>query len=533
MKTLAVLLTLASLTFGQCLTTTFASNNGQSGNMFDLIATNDVTINTFDINCDPGTYSVEVYVVTAGGSYAGLHNTPAAWTLVGSASGVVSLGLNVPTPTGICLNVQMPATTPLVSSATWVNSPAINYTTGSTVPNGTVFAFDANLTMLAGSGHSYPFGSNFGGVGTTQSRIFNGNICYTPGLVTVPCPCPNVQINQAAASIDLDGNGGGSANAVATTTKCVNDLTFLNVNSNLPALTPWDLAIQGGAPLVPGLGTTNCQVINIDIGAGLPTYLSTGLQSLAPPFALPWGGAPLALPFLAPGPLTAHAQGVFINGASPDFFSLSAPVQLVTAAGTGTTNLTLADDNFLAIDPAAAPLCSPTSFTFYGTNYNTFFVNSNGGIGFTAGDTAWTPTAALFLSGGPRATACWTDYSPNLGGTVTLSSVPGGLSLAYSVPHFGAPAAVNTSTLTLDANGVTISGYAPDVTNLNASLIGISPGGGAVANAQSWSTLALTPGAYPGVNATDAVFEFAAGPVPTGWTSINFPNADGSSFIVN
>jgi hypothetical protein len=338
-------------------------------------------------------------------------------------------------------------------------------------------------------------------------------------------------VNQAAASLGLDGIVPGSPLSVTTATKCVGDATTLNVNSNLAAATPWDVAIAAGLPLVPGLGLPSCQVINVDIAAGAPTWLSTGLPGFSPPLALAWGGGPLSLPFLAPGPVTAHAQGLFVNAAEVEGFTLTAPVQLVTSLA-GSLSVVLADDNFVAVDPALQPICSPTNVSFYGTNYQTFFVNSNGSLGFNAGDGDFSVTEPEWLAGSARAAPFWTDLSPNIAGTVILSAVPGGVNLAFSCPHFNAPASVNQATVQIDGSGVTISGYAPDAGNLNPSIIGITPGGGAGGASQSWAAI-VGSGLQAGP-ALNAVYEFnGAGNVAGGWTSINFPVSDGSFYIVN
>ena len=73
------------------LTTTFTSNNGQAGNMLDLVATNaaGVTIDFFDVNLDAGSWDLEVYKLTVPGPYLPSVSTPADWTLVGSTTGSV------------------------------------------------------------------------------------------------------------------------------------------------------------------------------------------------------------------------------------------------------------------------------------------------------------------------------------------------------------------------------------------------------------------------------------------------------------
>lgn len=50
----AALSTLSSAVNAQSLTTTFASNNGRRGNMFDIQTANDLTINSFDVNLVTG-----------------------------------------------------------------------------------------------------------------------------------------------------------------------------------------------------------------------------------------------------------------------------------------------------------------------------------------------------------------------------------------------------------------------------------------------------------------------------------------------
>ena len=100
-------LALSATAFAQSpLTTTFASNNGQAGNMFDLVALNasGVTIRYFDVNLDPGSWDLEIYRLTNPGPYLPSVNTPGDWTLVGSAAGVVSNGTNSPTQLQICVN---------------------------------------------------------------------------------------------------------------------------------------------------------------------------------------------------------------------------------------------------------------------------------------------------------------------------------------------------------------------------------------------------------------------------------------------
>ena len=80
-------------TAGQ-ITSTFASNNGQAGNMFDVTTlANPITVTSLDLNLNPGTYTVEVY--TKPGTYVGYETNPSAWTMVATGT-VTSAGEGLP-----------------------------------------------------------------------------------------------------------------------------------------------------------------------------------------------------------------------------------------------------------------------------------------------------------------------------------------------------------------------------------------------------------------------------------------------------
>jgi len=148
------------------LTTTFASNNGAAGNMFDITAINDITINSFDVNMNSGiTETVEIYYKT--GSYVGFETNAGAWTLLGSTT-VASAGINIPTPLNMSLGQNVTAGQTVGFYVTLTNNN-IRYT------DGTNSYSDANLTLTAGVGKTYPFGSTF------SPRTWNGNIIYSTG----------------------------------------------------------------------------------------------------------------------------------------------------------------------------------------------------------------------------------------------------------------------------------------------------------------------------------------------------------------
>ena len=158
------------------LPTTLAGGNGNFGNMFDVNAINDITIDSFDIHADTGaTFDVEVYAKI--GTWVGSEADPGAWTLIGTAPGVVSNGDGVATPLGLMLGYAIPAgeTHAFYITPTDFSTGGFNYTNGTATGN--VFASDANLEFLEGAGIAYPFDSGV----LFQPRVWNGNIQYSAG----------------------------------------------------------------------------------------------------------------------------------------------------------------------------------------------------------------------------------------------------------------------------------------------------------------------------------------------------------------
>lgn len=144
------------------LTTIFTGGNGHAGNMFDLQASTCAAVTGFDVNVEPGTWSMQVFVRQGG--YAGFENNAGAWSLLGSAT-ITSAGTNVPTflPIG---GLTMQPNVPYGIYVTADNSGAINYTNGANVyDNGT-------LRLTAGVGKSYPFANTF------TPRTWNGTVYY-------------------------------------------------------------------------------------------------------------------------------------------------------------------------------------------------------------------------------------------------------------------------------------------------------------------------------------------------------------------
>lgn len=129
------------------LTTLFASDNngGPAGGIYfdlDVVGPNNVTITSWDTNLD-ASFTGDVSVWYRPGTYSGFETSSAGWILVGTATGVVSAGTDVPTP----LNVGA-----LV------------------IPAGTIYGIAISLTPTSGTeGHFYTNG-------TGSNQVYNDGV---------------------------------------------------------------------------------------------------------------------------------------------------------------------------------------------------------------------------------------------------------------------------------------------------------------------------------------------------------------------
>lgn len=170
--------------------------------MFDIAASVDVTITGFDCNMGETAvpYNMEIYMKV--GSHVGFTTNPGAWTLVGSANGVTGLGINVPTPLPIALSVPIPQGQTYAFYITETGGSAnIDYTNGTGV--GSVYVSDGNISILEGTGKSYPFDSDY------TPRIPNITVyydcCPAPDTVVTGNSCPGLP----DGAVEATGQGTG------------------------------------------------------------------------------------------------------------------------------------------------------------------------------------------------------------------------------------------------------------------------------------------------------------------------------------
>lgn len=157
------------LTGCDSITTTYSSNNGLAGAMFDVIADSNLVINGIYTNLSVASGVFEIYYKY--GSRVLYLQNPTAWTLLGSAS-VVSAGIDVPTFIPIAMNITMNAGDTVAFYVTNTNggSSGLKYTNG--VGSGTLYIDNGALKIFEGNGITYPFNSLF------ADRVWNGTINY-------------------------------------------------------------------------------------------------------------------------------------------------------------------------------------------------------------------------------------------------------------------------------------------------------------------------------------------------------------------
>ncbi len=173
---------ISSSSFADSLSTIFAGNNGQNGNMFDIANTGTRGINitgfsqNFDVPEPTSISGFEFYTVAGGVTLANRSNA-SAWTLISTTgsftSNIRDTPTNVPfsTPFSIRLDPGERIGIYLTNQFTFAYSNF--YTDGTAVGN--VAATNSNLTIYEGYGVQYSFGPFY------SPRIWNGTIFYTTG----------------------------------------------------------------------------------------------------------------------------------------------------------------------------------------------------------------------------------------------------------------------------------------------------------------------------------------------------------------
>lgn len=342
------------------------------------------------------------------------------------------------------------------------------------------------------------------------------------------------QINQTGSSLDVNGVQGGSFNP-AVSTACVGG----SINLNSSGTGNYEIGIALTAAVGGGVFTTaGGQVVNLDLTHPSLFYLNGG----AVMSTIPHPGS-FTLPIVIPTTLTGSGQQLCTDPGHPDGFQLSqCPTVNATAAGSAQA-LTLGDDNFVQVFLQGQPTCA-NAVSFYGTTYTDFFVESNGGLRFVSGSGDFTATSGEWQTQDPRI-GIQSDFEPNQYGTCTVTNNgPGAggdwMTIAFTNFTEWGTTGMGVTSFNVELhgpNGHEIGGFTTDGT------WGTTPCVGGITNGSLGTHPALVSfdalfglGLQANANPTDSVIDENTGGMlvnTTGWTSIQFPFADGSAYAVN
>lgn len=156
------------------LVTTYASGNSNDGIVFNIKALKDVYITTLDLNVDNGSAG-QFLVYYRPESYVGFQNSSAGWIFMDSVNLATPVAEGAATPSGIGLNIRIPAGETYGFYLTGSGPLDLAYTNGTGV--GDLYIADADIEVYTGEGMSYPFASN------SAARVFNGTIHYSKAAI--------------------------------------------------------------------------------------------------------------------------------------------------------------------------------------------------------------------------------------------------------------------------------------------------------------------------------------------------------------
>jgi hypothetical protein len=221
------------------LNSTLAGGNNHRGNMFDIFATNSVTITSFDAH-PMGNTTIEIYYRTS--PYAGFEASSAGWILLGSAA-VTAQPFGSPTPVPVPVNVVIPAGQTYSFYVTSSNTAiSLNYTDGTV--EGATYVSDANITFRQGVGMEYPFTN---GAGVFRPRVWNGIIHYTMPVAATYSYLWSTSATTSSISPNVFSTT--QYTVEATVTGCPTMYDTVNVVVSVPPVNAGsDFAVCAGSP---------------------------------------------------------------------------------------------------------------------------------------------------------------------------------------------------------------------------------------------------------------------------------------------
>ncbi len=242
------------------LTTLFQQNNGQSGNMFDLtnLTVNPITINSFDVNIPTGAAVIAIYYTTTATTYVGNTNTPAQWTLLGTAN-VNGLGIDQMTPVPIG-GLTLAGNQAKGIYVTTTNGVIMRYTN---IPPALNIYQNTDLRINGGIGKAY--NATFTGA-NNLNRMWNGVVRYSKftGAPPVVTQTDNTGLHNGSffprGKTCLSYKATDNAGNTATCEFCFNVIEFANpikelacndevqisLDQNCEATIGADMILEGG-----------------------------------------------------------------------------------------------------------------------------------------------------------------------------------------------------------------------------------------------------------------------------------------------
>ena len=153
------------------LTTTFAGGNGYAGNMFSLVPSKSLTIDSFDVHVDgSGPLTIDVWRRT--GSYAGFESNASGWQFLGTEFLPQAAGLGKPTRIAVGSKGLLNAGTTYsfyFNLTSYAAVQSLKYTTGA----GSYSNSDLTITTGIGRGNGSFSSAIF------NDRSWNGTVHYT------------------------------------------------------------------------------------------------------------------------------------------------------------------------------------------------------------------------------------------------------------------------------------------------------------------------------------------------------------------
>ena len=360
----------------------------------------------------------------------------------------------------------------------------------------------------------------------------NGVRCETGGFwvrLSLGCTQQRWQVNRPQSSLSTDGATSDGCGPISTT-RCINVTGNLELMSTGVGL-GWDMALtrRPGLPLNQGgLPTGGGQIVNIDLTDPVLQYWFN-LQ-----FNVPFSN--VTLPFSFPGPTSASAQMVNVAPSHPDGLALSALNRIVAVDNAGPLTLNLGLDGFNQVFLGQPPFCGQP-ITFFGTTYTSVFINANGFASFGSGDSWWSPTPSDWSANMPRV-GCWSDYDSSQTGTIQVGTQGGVLVASYQSigqnTYGGAIQGTTNFDLVFDTNtgSVAIDNFAGNPMHNWDSLLGMTPGNGAMDPGSVDFSLYTGSGPRVGPGGNAMIYHFTPGSQPTGYSRVVFPNGDASLYEV-